>query len=162
MDAEARVDAAVGSVAEEAARLLAALGRPAGGHNEPTPGSGPEAPTADGARGDDSADHAAGAGGAGPADTQAPGRDGHAQHVHVAMGDAETCTWCPVCRSISVLRGVSPETLARLADLATAAATVLTEMAGRHTESAGEARPGAPERTPRSEAITVVDEDDQS
>ncbi|CAN7465941.1 hypothetical protein [Knoellia sp. LjRoot47] len=132
MDADARLDAAVGSVAEEAARLLEALGRP---QSRPDETPSPDA---------------------------APGADG-GEHVHVAMGDAETCTWCPVCRSVSALRGVSPETLGRLADLATTAATLLADLATRHTESSGPGaaqRPATPDRTPRTEPITVVDEED--
>ncbi|MFW5474816.1 hypothetical protein ACOCJ5_16015 [Knoellia sp. CPCC 206450] len=126
MDADPRLDAAVGSVAEEATRLLEALGRPA-------------------ATSSDASDH--------PAD----------EHVHVGMGDAESCTWCPVCRSVTALRAVSPETLTRLADLATTAATLLGELAARHTEGsdAGTAsRPEPAQRTPRTEPIAVVDEED--
>ena len=39
------------------------------------------------------------------------------------------CTWCPLCRGAAVVRSLSPETLAKLADLATLAATVLAELA---------------------------------
>jgi len=39
------------------------------------------------------------------------------------------CTWCPLCRGAAVIRSLSPETLARLADLASLAATVLTDLA---------------------------------
>lgn len=134
MDADARLDAAVGSVAEEATRLLEALGRPQSRRDE---GSAP------------------------PEDPDEPGHE-EREHVHVAMGEAESCTWCPVCRSVTALRGVSPETLARLADLATAAATVLADLAGRHTESdePSAQRSSTSERTPRTEPITVVDEED--
>lgn len=134
MDADARLDAAVGSVAEEATRLLLALG---GTPSVPPPWE------------DRPAD--------GPA-TDVPGAG--AEHVHVAMGEAETCTWCPVCRSVGVLRSVSPETLARLADLATAAATALSDLATRHTEENGEGRREPADRTPRTEPITVVDEEE--
>lgn len=131
MDAETRLDAAVGSVAEEATRLLEALGRP-------------PAPTTDEA---------------GPVrDPETDGPD----HVHVAMGDAETCTWCPVCRSVGVLRSVSPETLGRLADLAGAAATVFADLATRHTEEGAGGRREPADRTPRTEPITVVDEEELS
>ena len=137
MDADARLDAAVGSVAEEATRLLEALGR-----SQPRPSQGTT-----------------------PDDTTSGDGSGQSgdEHVHVAMGDAETCSWCPVCRSVSVLRGVSPETLGRLADLATTAATVLADLATRHTESSGAGaaeRPTSTDRTPRTEPITVVDEED--
>lgn len=151
MDADARLDAAVGSVAEEATRLLEALGRGA----RPTGAAGPAGP----------AEAADPAGAADPAPAANPSGDGCSdsrEHVHVAMGDAETCTWCPVCRSVTLLRGVSPETLGRLADLATTAATVLAEMATRHTESSDPTtdRPPTADRTPRTEPITVVDEED--
>lgn len=131
MEADARLDAAVGSVAEEATRLLEALGRPQA--HRPT----------DEATGDEH-------------------RTSESEHVHVAMGDAETCTWCPVCRSVSALRGVSPETLSRLADLATTAATLLSELSARHTESSGTDDDARSTRTPRTptEPITVVDEED--
>ncbi|GGB90516.1 hypothetical protein N798_08095 [Knoellia flava TL1] len=146
MDADARLDAAVGSVAEEAARLLEALGRQT--------------------RTTDAADSAAAGGAetrAASADGDAAGPQGHQKHVHVAMGDAESCTWCPVCRSVTALRAVSPETLTRLADLATTAATLLGELATRHTEGSGAGtspRPAPAERTPRTEPIAVVDEED--
>lgn len=141
MDADARLDAAVGSVAEEAARLLEALGRPQAPRDE-TPSATGESD--------------------GSPDNRTEGST-PPEHVHVAMGEAETCTWCPVCRSVTLLRGVSPETLGRLADLATAAATVLADMATRHTESSSGTteRPPA-DRTPRTEPIAVVDEEELS
>lgn len=146
MDADARLDAAVGSVAEEAARLLEALGRPQQPRDEnssrtaesaapPPPGSG------------------------GPEQSE---RADNGEHVHVAMGDAQTCTWCPVCRSVTLLKGVSPETLGRLADLATAAATVFADLASRHTESPSGADRSPAQRTPRTEPIAVVDEEELS
>ena len=136
MDADARLDAAVGSVAEEATRLLEALGRSS-------------------ARGPAPAGHAA------PAGQAAPGPGPDREHVHVAMGDAETCTWCPVCRSVGVLRSVSPETLGRLADLATTAATVLADLATRHTDG-GTAERREPAGRTRTEPIPVVDEEELS
>ncbi|MFW5470120.1 hypothetical protein ACOCJ4_08760 [Knoellia sp. CPCC 206435] len=127
MDADARLDAAVGSVAEEATRLLEALGR--------TSASSMKDPT------DEEED---------------------LEHAHVAMGDGETCTWCPVCRSVGVLRSVSPETLSRLADLAGAAATVLADLATRHTEEGAHGRGEPADRTTRTEPIPVVDEEELS
>lgn len=141
MDADPRLDAAVGSVAEEATRLLEALGRTS-------------ASSTAGATGDpsDVADEEVADG----------PTSGAAQHVHVAMGDAQTCSWCPVCRSVGALRTVSPETLTRLADLADAAATVLADLATRHTEEGtGQRRPPA-DRATRTEPIPVVDEEDPS
>jgi hypothetical protein len=115
VDAEARIDAAVGSVAEEATKLLEALGK-----------------------------------------------SDQEDHVHVPMGEAESCSWCPVCRGVTLLRGASPETLGRLADLATTAATVLADLASRHTESSPAADRAPGDRGPRTEPITVVDEEEPS
>lgn len=144
MDADARLDAAVGSVADEAAKLLEALGRSQAPRRQSSSGTAEsdEAPESSESFDDSSA----------PQD-----------HVHVAMGDAETCTWCPVCRSVTLLKGVSPETLGRLADLATAAATLLADLASRHTESSSATPERAPaERSPRTEPIAVVDEEELS
>ncbi len=52
-----------------------------------------------------------------------------------ASGHDPFCTWCPLCRGAAVVRSLSPETLTKLADLATLAASVLTDLAG--------SRPGA-------------------
>lgn len=140
MEAESRLDEAVGSVAEEAARLLAALGRPA---SESVDASTPKTAGFSTPRGD-----------------AGDGPDGESEHVHVAMGEAQSCSWCPVCRSVTLVRSLSPETLTQLAEVATAAATLLADLATRHTESAGEARRPAPERTPPTEPISVDDEED--
>lgn len=158
MHADARLDAAVGSVAEEAARLLEALGRTQTRTAGDTGGAG-DAGGAGGAGADDAptGDH-----GSAPGSEDTTHPEGH-EHVHVAMGEAESCTWCPVCRSVTALRSVSPETLTRLADLATTAATLLGELAARHTEGSGAgtaSRPAPSERTPRTEPIAVVDEED--
>ena len=116
MEGEDRFDAAVGSVAEEAARLLESLRRQYR-PDEPEPEQ--------------------------------------EEHVHVRMGDAEACSYCPVCRGIVLLRGVSPQTLDRLADLATAAAAVLADLAAART-GGGTAGP----EPPAPEPIDVVDEED--
>ncbi|EAP98810.1 hypothetical protein JNB_01540 [Janibacter sp. HTCC2649] len=145
MDADARLDAAVGSVADEAAKLLEALGRSQGSRGQFSSATAESDEESESSEGFD--------------DASVP-----SEHVHVAMGDAETCTWCPVCRSVTLLKGVSPETLGRLADLATAAATLLADMATRHTESSSSATAErAPsERSPRTEPIAVVDEEELS
>lgn len=132
MDADARLDEAVGSVAEEAARLLAALGRPApDGDRFSSP------------------------------DSEQPPDAPEQEHVHVAMGDAETCSWCPVCRSVTLVRSLSPETLTQVAEVASAAASLLADLAGRHTESDRGTRPPGPER-PRTEPIAVDDEEENA
>ena len=91
-------DEALGSVAEEAAKLLDALqgwAREGGGE-------------------------AAGAAAAGLGE--------RLKHVdeHLATGGAD-CTWCPVCRAVSVVRQTSPEVRTHLA---TAASSLLQAAAG--------------------------------
>lgn len=121
-----RWDEQVGSVADEATRLLESLRRTA----EASGRSADE-------EADDGADEAADP--PGPA-TRSPRagmpsarvRDADGGHGG-AGGDAPphdpTCTWCPLCRGVAVIRSLSPETLTRLADLAGLAATVLTDLA---------------------------------
>ena len=70
----------VGSVAEEAAKLFAALSARAGEHR----GGG------------------AGADSAGAADGQPDGANAAAPH-------GENCRWCPLCQAIGLVRGTSPE-----------------------------------------------------
>lgn len=122
-----RWDEQVGSVADEAARLLESLRRAA------------EVP-----------DDAARASATGAAE----GTDGCVDPV---------CQWCPVCRGAAVVRRLSPETLSRLAEVATVAATVLADLAAQRTPApAPEARPEEPAGAssarpgrPRSESIPV-------
>ncbi|MGG5261061.1 hypothetical protein [Phycicoccus avicenniae] len=113
----------VGSVAEEAGRLLESLRR--AGQDD-----GGAAPT--GAPDDaDRADHTA------------PRTDGPP-----AAGfscDDPVCQWCPVCRASAFVRQLSPETLSGLAELAGFAATVLGDLA------ASRARQDRP-RDPHEEA----------
>jgi hypothetical protein len=94
----------VGSVADEAARLLESLRRSAETAATPSP--------------------------AGEASTAPPTDDGpDAVPAAPAAPHDPFCTWCPLCRGAAVVRSLSPETLARLADLATLAASVLTDLA---------------------------------
>lgn len=138
---------AVGSVAEEAARLLEALGgwastaqdtyaaKPASGRGAP-PAPGPTA-------GSESRCDACGA------------EDG--------MGQAVTCQLCPVCQGISLLRAVRPETVDRLADLAGAAAQALRDIASARRASApsdSSAGSSAPGRSGQVQDIPIADEDD--
>jgi hypothetical protein len=139
-------DEQVGSVAEEAQRLLESL-RLSGG--------GDDAPAADGER---------------------PGPSGAAD-AHAEPGEAEPwvctdpfCRSCPLCRTVAVVRGLSPETLRRLADLATVAAGVLSDLAGERArrgtdptpeDGTGEAASPRPGRTPaRPIPVRDADEDE--
>jgi hypothetical protein len=132
-----RWDEQVGSVADEASPLLKSLRRtaaesvaaesaPGGSAADDGPDAAGPAPAAGAASASDdsSASGAAGdnrAGGGVPDAAPAPEPDG--------SGHDPFCTWCPLCRGAAVVRSLSPETLAKLADLATLAATVLTEIA---------------------------------
>ncbi len=119
-----RWDEQVGSVAEEAQRLLESLRRTGGGPDGPT-GSGTGAPRAD------------------DPGTSGPEPEGPATD-DTAHADDETwvctdpfCRSCPLCRTVAVVRGLSPQTLRRLADLATVAAGVLADLAAERTPDRG-------------------------
>ena len=137
----------VGSVAEEAARLLDAVQGWAGSHGyaggpEPedrSPDDGPPNDTADGAA------HRCPTCGA---------QDG--------AGQAVVCQLCPVCQGIRLLRSVRPETVDRLADLAGALAATLREVAasGRATASRDGAGGGTEGRAGRVQDIPVEDDGD--
>jgi len=81
------------------------------------------------------------------------------EHVHVPMGEAAACTYCPVCRGVVLLRSVSPETLDRLAEVATAVAGLLADLAASRAREGADRAAGRPQRA-RSEPIDVVDEED--
>lgn len=95
-----RWDEQVGSVADEAGRLLESLRR-----------SAAEAAAAAAASDGAAADPAS--------EDPTTGETGH----------DPVCQWCPICRGASVVRSLSPETLTRLADLAGVAASVLADLA---------------------------------
>ena len=159
-----RWDEQVGSVADEAARLLeslrrsaadaqAAAGTSAGTDGGQATGStGADTPTGGTASGsaEDSTDPATPAGlGDGP--------EGGAAHDPF-------CAWCPLCRGAAVVRSLSPETLTRLADLAGVAASVLADLASARSTTAPD-DPDAtatadPRPTAASRPIPVRDADD--
>jgi hypothetical protein len=118
--ADEDVDAAIGSVAEETARLLRVLG-----------GGPPNT--------DDRADPAT-----------APSID------TTSATHSRTCTWCPLCRGVELVKGLSPETLRSLADVATLAATTFADLAARHTPSARSEEEAPPPRRPRPPVEDIV------
>lgn len=175
---------AVGTVAEETARLVEALGdwarsATAGEAAQPEHPARPQHPaqpdqaapdqaapdqTGDAGRGDDAAE-AARPGGGGAAADQAgtrhtPGCE-RCGGTGPAAGEAIACQLCPVCQGIALLRAVRPETVERLADLAGALSGVLRDLAA---ERAGQGAPARPEPPPRRgqrvQDISVDDEDD--
>ena len=143
-----RWDEQVGSVADEATRLLESLRRSAAeaaanGTAESSDGPPPA-----------SADEPA------PA---APPRPDDVEPDAAAHDPA--CQWCPLCRGAAVVRSLSPQTLTRLADLAGLAATVLSELASTRGATDGSATgpaadADAPPARPRSgRPIPVTDAD---
>jgi len=137
---------AIGTVAQEAARLIEDIATMArSGHspgNDPRPYAGepeepafPDAPDASQAAGV-GGDHQAGepeAGERGPADGPSTG----ACSMCGAVADAvpESCRVCPLCRGIALLRSVRPETVDLLADLALSLAASLRDVATRSRAS---------------------------
>ena len=160
-----RWDEQVGSVADEAGRLLESLRRSAAeaAEHPPVSEAGPDAAEPGSGSGSPGSEApSAGLPGAGAA----AGSDG-APHDPF-------CTWCPLCRGAAVVRSLSPETLARLADLASLAATVLTDLAASRPTGGPPAAPDDPDdaepprraarprraTTAPSRAIPVTDADD--
>jgi hypothetical protein len=147
----------VGSVAEEAARLLDALGgwaARAGYAAEPgrrhtaEPGTRHTADSADGATAQAETGHPA----AHPS--------GHCEKCGAAdgAGQAVVCRLCPVCQGIGLLRSVRPETVDRLADLAGAIAATLRDVADQRRHDAPDGAPGQGRSRPRVQDIPVEDE----
>jgi len=140
-----RWDEQVGSVADEAGRLLESLRRSAA-EAAARPPEGEDGPDA-AASGSASGSPRSGAPSAGmPGAGAAAGPDGAAHDPF--------CTWCPLCRGAAVIRSLSPETLTRLADLASLAATVLTDLAGSRPQE------GPPASTDDADAAAAARGDD--
>ena len=144
-----RWDEQVGSVADEATRLLESLRRSAAEAAAQGTGAGSE-----GAR-------PASADDAGPAGPPRP------EGVEPDAGAHDpACQWCPLCRGAAVARSLSPQTLTRLADLAGLAATVLADLASTRGAADGSPTgPGAdatapPARPSAGRTIPVTDADD--
>ena len=157
-----RWDEQVGSVADEAGRLLESLRRAAAEAAEQSAGAtgGTSTHPADAHDGTDA--HRTPRPASEPTDD-----DGTHDHDPVTGGAAAhdpVCQWCPICRGAAVVRSLSPETLTRRADLAAVAASVLADLA---TARAAAGPPDAPAtRTPQrptpttSRPIPVRDADD--
>jgi hypothetical protein len=120
----------LGTVAEETARLAEALG---GWTGWPVQGSAPGA---------DQSRYAA-----------RPGEDGPAEEAErcgqcrdgAGPASFDSCALCPICHGISLLRSLRPDLVERLADVATAAAAALRDLAA---EASPRAEPAAgPSRT---------------
>ncbi len=138
------LDAAVGSVAQEAALFLRALRE----HGD-APGR-----AADQAPFDDT-----------PPAAPTPAASAQADEQPDAHPAGSTCTWCPLCRTVDLVRTMSPETLERLADLAAVAATAVAELAvqARHGQSDEPTPPRPPQPAPRptAQAVPVTDDPEE-
>ncbi len=132
-----RWDEQVGSVADEATRLLESLRRTAEAAAQSVGEEGDRAagPDAGARRRPPTPTPPRGRADAGPdADAAGPGTASHDPF----------CTWCPLCRGAAVVRSLSPETLTRLADLAGLAATVLADLASTRSTAGSPAPDGDP------------------
>ena len=76
------------------------------------------------------------------------------------VGRAETCRVCPLCQGVALLRSVRPETVDRLADLASAVAATLRDVAGERRGQQPAPPPGPPPAS-RVQDIPIDDEDSQ-
>ena len=133
----------VGSVAEETARLVEALGGWAEGlraqHDDAAPrDSEPSA----------------------RADTGAQ-QNARCEHCGTSSraGEALACRLCPVCQGIALLRTVRPETVERLADVAAALSGALRDIAADRFGQPPPTPPPPPPRGQRVQDIVVDDED---
>lgn len=147
----------VGTVAQEAARLLEVLsagglwagGPPAeGATTDPGPGtteaSDPAEPDADVPTDSDAAS-------GGDAATDAEPAACH----HPPMGEATVCALCPVCQGIALVRSLQPEALDALANLATAAARTLRDLAATAAQDAAAPRTPAPAPAGRTAVVDI-------
>ena len=132
---------AAGTVADETARLVEALGvwatsvSPSSGTtasaaSAPPPAQEPRPEASDHDPRGDSEMHDGAAPQQDPR-SEAPydvGRCGHCG-AQTGVGQAVSCQVCPICQGIALLRTVRPETVDRLADLAGSVAATLREVA---------------------------------
>ncbi|MHB8184826.1 MAG: hypothetical protein ACYDDU_01860 [Dermatophilaceae bacterium] len=180
----------IGTVAEEAARLISAMATKARASadttHDPSPYAGepaqdPASPdTEHASRPEDTARpkdapperaHSAGPAGASSAGASSAGPSsagpGPGRSCAACGGESDgtpvACRLCPLCQGIALLRSVRPETVDRLADLASAVATALREMATQSRASGPGPEPrsgsGKPSDGPMVQNIRVDDED---
>ena len=149
----------IGTVAEEAARLISAMATMAGSSEDPTQNPN---------RGDNPSQHSSPFAG-GPAQEPAPPEAERAPRVCSACGAESNgtpvaCRLCPLCQGIALLRSVRPETVDRLADFASAMAASLRDMATQSRASGPASQAGSRSGRPSGQAtvqdIPVDDEDE--
>jgi hypothetical protein len=150
----------LGTVAEEAARLISAMATMAGSREDAN-----QSPNRD----DPSQPSSPYAGE--PAQEPAPPEAGDASRACSACGAESNgtpvaCRLCPLCQGIALLRSVRPETVERLADFASAMAASLRDMATQSRASGPASQAGSRSGRPSGQAtvqdIPVDDEDEGS
>lgn len=148
----------IGTVAEEAARLISAMAAMAGSSEDANQNPNRDDPS------QRSSPYAGG-----PAQEPTPPEAEHASRVCSACGAESNgtpvaCRLCPLCQGIALLRSVRPETVDRLADFASAMAASLRDLAtqSRASGPASEAgsRSGRPSGHATVQDIPVDDEDE--
>jgi hypothetical protein len=159
--------APIGTVAEEAARLVAAMATMARSSADPGPDPSPYAGPEDAPPGDASSAGASSAGAPSAGASSAGARSTGA--CSACGGDSDgtpvACKLCPLCQGIALLRSVRPETVDRLADLASALAAGLRDMATQSRASGPTSDAGPSSARPSDRAtvqdIRVDDEDER-
>jgi hypothetical protein len=129
-----QADAGVGSVAEEAARLVEVLAAFGG-----APGSSGDAadPSGEGTAG---SDHSGSAGGRAE-DAEAAGESGQAGPCTCGGRRPAACAVCPLCQVIAFVQRLNPETVDQLAEVVELAATGLRDFAVVQRSRRAQARP---------------------
>lgn len=166
---------AIGTVAEEAARLISAVATMARSSAVPSEGAVHDpSPYAGGPARDATPPHV----GHVPPDTEPvppsdagpvppdPGPHRSEQTCSACGGESGgtpvACKLCPLCQGIALLRSIRPETVDRLADLASAMAESLRDMATQSRASGpasdSRAQPGTPPNGGTVQDIRVDDE----
>lgn len=82
------------------------------------------------------------------------------EHTHTPGAAEDVCRLCPVCQLLRVARSVSPQTLDRLADLASAVTETLREVAAARWQDTGR-KPEATQR-PQTQDIPVRHDTDDT
>ena len=148
----------IGTVAEEAARLISAMATMAGSSEDTNQNPNRDDPS------QRSSPYAGG-----PAQESTPPEAGDASRACSACGAESNgtpvaCRLCPLCQGIALLRSVRPETVDRLADFASAMAASLRDMATQSRASGPAAQAGSRSGRPAGQAtvqdIPVDDEDE--
>jgi hypothetical protein len=156
----------IGTVAEEAARLMEGVASMARSRSTRSQGNtyagqqaqepvSPDEPTAGRSADDAAAHHPAGGKVAAGACSHCGGE---------GAGTAEACRLCPLCQGIAMLRSVRPETMDQLADLASAVTECLRDVAVqlRASSTAATARPASGSPTDSGRATQDIPVDDES